>query len=78
MFENLPSADKLSSEEFKAIHNNLGINNVRLAEILNCHKRSIEDWRSGRRPLNGPVSFSMRVLDQFAQGGLTTKNTNEQ
>jgi DNA-binding transcriptional regulator YiaG len=59
----------MSREEFSSIQAALGLSNAGLARTLGVSKNSIEYWRAGTRPINGPVALCMRLLLERNGGG---------
>lgn len=64
----------MSPASFKAIRERAGLTQSQLADFLRISdRRTIRYWETGERPVSGPVSLLMELLDQgvigTAQGG---------
>jgi len=53
----------MRAETFAEIQARLGWGNRVLGLVLGSATRSVEDWRGGRRPIEGPVAILMLLLD---------------
>ena len=65
----------MKSKEFKEIQTCLNATNVGFAELLNISVRAIEEWRSGRNSIPGPVAVLLKLLMKMkAEGRLDLKS----
>lgn len=54
---------------FKAIRERAGLTQSQLADFLRISdRRTIRYWETGERPVSGPVSLLMELLDQGVIG----------
>ena len=58
-------AIRVTPQAFKRIRTDrLGLTQSQLATLLRIQDgRTIRNWESGRRPISGPVSYLMELLD---------------
>jgi DNA-binding transcriptional regulator YiaG len=52
----------MKPKEFRRIQKRLGVSNSLFASILGVTHATIMNWRQGKVPVPGPVSFLMRVF----------------
>lgn len=48
--------------EFKKIQEDLGLNNQEIADALRTSRRNIDNWRSGKIRVPGPVIVALYLL----------------
>lgn len=54
----------MSADEFKAIRLRAGLTQTQLADALHISdRRTVRYWETGERPVTGPVSILMQLLD---------------
>ena len=52
----------MTSKEFKEIQSLLGLTNKAMADILKTAPRNVDNWRSGRIRVPGPVIVALYFL----------------
>ena len=55
----------MTPETFKCIRKKLGMTQTQLAAVLRVEDiRTIRRWETGERPVSGPASYLMELLDE--------------
>lgn len=55
----------MTPETFKRIRKKLGMTQTQLAAVLRVDDiRTIRRWEKGERPVSGPASYLMELLDE--------------
>lgn len=60
----------MTPEAFRALQERLGWSNRVLGLALGSSTRAVEEWRSGRRSIPGPVHVLVRLLECLQRGDL--------